>query len=152
MLSARRPCSWILPRFAAQRRYQVLDLILVILFERGNRRLDFFLEFAEQLAGDFGEVVDEVERVLDLVGDAGGELAERGHLLGSDQVLLYRLERGERGLGALARRLGGLRGLAEVPFRLAQCFLGPLALGDVLDEALIADELAGLVPHAPTGL
>ena len=29
-----------------------------------------------QLNGECREVVDEIERVLDLVGDAGGELAE----------------------------------------------------------------------------
>ena len=34
------------------------------------------------------EVIDEIERVLDLVRDAGGELAERGQLLGLHQAVL----------------------------------------------------------------
>ena len=35
-----------------------------------------------------GEIVDEIERVLDLVRNAGGELAERGELLRLHQAVL----------------------------------------------------------------
>ena len=35
-----------------------------------------FLEFIDQFGGHTREVVDEIERVLDLVSDPGGELAE----------------------------------------------------------------------------
>ena len=41
-------------------------------------------QLVHQLARQLGEVVDEIQRVLDLMGDAGGQLAERGHLLGMD--------------------------------------------------------------------
>jgi hypothetical protein len=37
-------------------------------------------------------VIDEVERVLDLVRDAGGQLPERGHFLGLDQARLRSLQ------------------------------------------------------------
>ena len=62
------------------------------------RRRGGLLQLVEQLDRQAGEVVDEVQRVLDLVRDAGGELAERGHLLGLDQVGLGRLELLQRGL------------------------------------------------------
>ena len=39
-------------------------------------------------AGDPREIVDEIERVLDLVGDASRELAERGELLRLHQAVL----------------------------------------------------------------
>jgi len=38
--------------------------------------LQSLAQLVDQLDGDTGEIVDEVERVLDFVGDAGGELAE----------------------------------------------------------------------------
>ena len=47
---------------------------------------------SEQLDREIGEIVDEIERVLDLVGDAGRQLAQRGHLLGLDQIGLGRLQ------------------------------------------------------------
>ena len=53
-----------------------------------------------------GEIVDEVERVLDLVRDAGGQLAERGHLLGLDQLGLRRLQIAQRRLRRVARGRG----------------------------------------------
>ena len=34
--------------------------------------LVFFFEFPDQFGTEFGEVVDEVERVLNFVGDTGG--------------------------------------------------------------------------------
>ena len=50
------------------------------------------LERVIQLVGQFRrkrrEIIDEIERVLDLVRDAGGELAERGELLGLNQAVL----------------------------------------------------------------
>ena len=60
--------------------------------ELRQQRVGRLLQLVEQLDRQAGEVVDEVQRVLDLVGDAGGELAERGHLLGLDQVGLRRLQ------------------------------------------------------------
>ena len=69
----------------------------------------------------YGEVVDEVERVLDLVRDAGGELAQRGHLLGLDQIGLGGLQFAK----AVSCRIAG-----STDFRLAA-----LTLADVrVDE------------------
>ena len=39
------------------------------------------LQFINQFGGDPREIVDEIERVLDLVRDAGGKLTKRGELL-----------------------------------------------------------------------
>ena len=46
------------------------------------------LQLVDQLAGDRREIVDEIERIFDLVRDAGGELAERGELLRLDEAVL----------------------------------------------------------------
>ena len=54
-------------------------------------------QFVDQLARQGGEIVDEIERVLDLVGDAGGELAERGELFRLDQPVLRLAQVVERG-------------------------------------------------------
>jgi len=44
------------------------------------------LKLVHQLDREAGEIVDEVQWVLDLVGDASRKLAQRGHLLGLDQI------------------------------------------------------------------
>ena len=64
----------------------------VSLLDAGQHGRRDLLQLVQQLDREAGEVVDEVQRVLDLVSDAGGELAERGHLLGLDQVGLGRLQ------------------------------------------------------------
>ena len=67
------------------------------------------LQRVVQLVGQFGrqrrEIVDEVERVLDLVRDAGGELAERGQLFGLHQTVLRGAEVVQRGGKLLGARL-----------------------------------------------
>ena len=65
-------------------------------------RLDHVRQLVDQLARQRREIVDEIERVLDLVGDAGGELAERGELFRLDQPVLRLAQVVERG-GELAR-------------------------------------------------
>ena len=50
--------------------------------------LEGFLQLVNQFGGDPGEIVDEIERVLDLVRDAGGQLTERGELLRLHQAVL----------------------------------------------------------------
>ena len=45
-------------------------------------------QLVNELNRDAGEIVDEIERVLDLVGDPGGQLAQGGELLGLDQAVL----------------------------------------------------------------
>jgi hypothetical protein len=51
-------------------------------------------ELLDQLQVHLREVVHEVERVLDLVGDPGGELAERGELFRLHELGLGRREVG----------------------------------------------------------
>ena len=68
------------------------ELGALVLVRLGQQGVDRLLQLVEQLDREAGEVVDEVQRVLDLVRDAGGELAERGHLLGLDQVGLGGLQ------------------------------------------------------------
>ena len=46
------------------------------------------LQFINQFGGDPREIVDEIERVLDLVRDASGELTKRGQLLCLHQAVL----------------------------------------------------------------
>ena len=77
---------------AGQQVHRLLQLGALVLVRLGQQRVDRLLQLVEQLDRQAREVVDEVQRVLDLVGDAGGELAERGHLLGLDQVGLRRLQ------------------------------------------------------------
>ena len=79
----------------------VLDDLFEIVLQQAGQFVDFFpdlavhrdrLEHVVQLVGQFcrqrREIVDEIERVLDLVRDAGGELAERGEFFGLDQAIL----------------------------------------------------------------
>ena len=58
---------------------------------------------SEQLARQRREIVDEVQRVLDLVGDAGGELAERSELFRLDQPVLRLAQVVERGASSRVR-------------------------------------------------
>src|SRR5215472_12138214 len=85
--------------------------------ERADRLRRCFLQLVQELDREAGEVVDEVKRVLDLMGDAGGQLTERRHLLRVDQA-------GLRGLQLTQCRLG------RVPRRLDR-FLGTFPLGNV---------------------
>ena len=68
-------------------------------------------------AHEGGEVQDARERVVDLVGDAGRELAERGQAVGLEQVPLRLLELGGA-LGDLGLEL--LRGPVDLAEGLAQ--------------------------------
>ncbi len=51
----------------------------------------FVFEVGDEFGGEGGEVVDEVERVLDLVRDAGGERAERSPASPAARVAAARL-------------------------------------------------------------
>src|SRR3954469_10399071 len=85
---------------ALQHLGQLLDLFPDAVAESG--RLEGLAQLVDELGRERGEVVDEVQRVLDLVRDAGGELAERGELLRLDEAVLRSLQLGER-LGQLLR-------------------------------------------------
>ena len=81
--SARLPCCTTFSRLPASDLHQLRRLLLV-LRAPSERVLQLVNEFDRQGR----EIVHEVERVFDLVRDAGGQLTERGELLGLDQPLL----------------------------------------------------------------
>ena len=131
MLSARLPCSAIFSRLPVSISIVSSTSARLSVAERRDRRRRCLLQLVEQFDRQAGEVVDEVERVLDLVGDPGGQLAERGHLLGLDQIGLRRLQVAIGGFGGVAGR--------------ADLGLRPLALGDVAvdqHEAAIGHRVA----------
>ena len=82
---------------------KLVDLRAPVGIERGDRLSLGLPQLVEQLDRKPGEVVDEVERVLDLVRDAGGELAQRRHLLRLDQVRLGSTQLDQRPLRRVAR-------------------------------------------------
>ena len=99
--SARRPCWTTLSRLAATVATRSSASCARRRVE-GRLRQDV-LQLVQNLARQAGEIVNEIERVLDFVGDAGGELPERGELLRLDQPVLrvaQVLERGGELLGA----------------------------------------------------
>ena len=49
---------------------------------------NFFVQLIDQLDRKGRKIIDEIERILDLMGDAGGELAEGCELFGLDQAIL----------------------------------------------------------------
>jgi len=130
MPSARLPCSAIFSRL----------LVRLVGIEKGEGCGLSLLHLVEELDGQAREVVDEVERVLDLVGDARGKLAERCHFLSLDQARLCRLQLTKRDFGSVARRVDPL--------------LCPLALGDVAvdqHEAAARNRVAANLQYAPVG-
>ena len=89
-----------------------------------------------EVALEHGHVVaDERQRVVDLVGHAGDELAQAGELLGLDHAAL-------RGLERLVRLVFGLGQLLEHDILLLELLFGAHPLGDVPEDALDADRLA----------
>ena len=64
-------------QIAGQHPDRLIDPGALVVVERADRWSSGLLQFAEQLDREVGEIVDEVQRVLDLVGDAGGQLATR---------------------------------------------------------------------------
>ena len=75
-----------LVEIALQHIRNLADLRAQLVVEIGSgKRLP---QFVDKLDRDGREIVDEIERVLDLVRDAGGQLTERGELLGLDQAVL----------------------------------------------------------------
>ena len=103
MASARLPCCTILSRLSRSVFVSLADLGARLVVELHSvKRLP---QFVDQFGRDSREIVDEIERVLDLVRDAGGELTERGKLLRLHQAIL-------RGAQVLQR----LRQLARARF------------------------------------
>src|SRR6516165_1815815 len=58
-------------------------------------------QFVDQFSRDSREIVDKVERVLDLLSDTGGELTKRCQLLGLDKAVLRGTQILERGFNVL---------------------------------------------------
>ena len=75
-----------LVEIALQRIGDLADLCAQLTVEvRASKGLP---QFVDEFDRDGGEIVDEIERVLDLVRDAGGQLPERGKLLRLDKAVL----------------------------------------------------------------
>ena len=82
---------------------QFVDLVADILAQR--HRLQHVIQLVGQLRRYRGKIIDEVERVLDLMRNAGGELAEGSELFGLDQPVLGGAQLVERFCQFLRARL-----------------------------------------------
>src|SRR6185295_16776794 len=71
---------------AAQRVHQFGNFQASFIVDRNA--LQGVLQFIDQFARDTGEIVDEIERVFDLVRDTRSELAERCQFLCLDEAIL----------------------------------------------------------------
>ena len=80
---------------------QFADVFPYAVLERD--RLQHLVQLVGQFRRECCEIVDEVQRVLDLVGDACGELAKRGEFLGLDQAVLCGAQFLERADSSLVR-------------------------------------------------
>ena len=100
-------------QIAGQHPDRLIDFGALVLAECGNSRGGDLLQFVEQFDREVGEIVDEVERVLDLVSNPRSQLAYRGHLLSLDQTGLGGFKIAMGGFGRIASRSDlGLRSLA----------------------------------------
>ena len=61
---------------AGQHSDDLVDIGALIVVEHRQRRRGGLLQLTQQLDRQIGKVVNEVERVLDLVGDAGSQLTQ----------------------------------------------------------------------------
>ncbi len=86
MESARLPCCADLVEVVAQGIGQLGDFAARLIV--GRHPPERLLQFVDQLDRDAREVVHEIERVLDLVGDARRQLTKRGELLCLDKAIL----------------------------------------------------------------
>src|SRR5262245_27641378 len=75
-----------LVEIALQRAGQFVDLSSGFIIEWNA--LQTVLQFIDQFGRDTREIVDEIERVLDLVRDTGSELAKQGEFLGLHKAIL----------------------------------------------------------------
>jgi hypothetical protein len=71
--------------------------------ERGDCRRRRLLQLVEQLDREVGKIVDEIQEVLDLVGDPGGQLPKSSHLLRVEQARLRHLQIAQSRFGRVAR-------------------------------------------------
>ena len=96
MPSARLPCSAIFSRLPVS--ISIVSSISARLSSSSAAIAGAAVSFnsSSNSTDRLGEIVDEVERVLDLVRDSGGQLAQRRHLLGLDQARLRRPQFAQR--------------------------------------------------------
>ena len=115
------------------------------------------LDLLEKLRGHLGEVLDEVERVLDLVGDPGRQLAQRRELLAHHDLVLGLLQVDQHDLQLLVLLLQFVRQLLDQvqPLHLQRVPAEDLEGGShVRDLVLAADPDLGFqvavrhLPHA----
>ena len=78
-----------------QKSRQFVDFLAHLFLERGGP--EHVIEFIGQFGRKCGEIIDEIERVLDLVRDPGGELAERSEFFRLHQAILRGAKVVERG-------------------------------------------------------
>ena len=88
---------------ADQHLARLIDLATPSLVERSERWRCGLVQFAQETDGKAGEVVDEIERVLDFVRDSRRQLTERRHFLSLNEIGLSRLQIVQGGLGRVAR-------------------------------------------------
>ena len=109
MESARLPCCTTFSRLPFSSLRQLADFLAHLPIERAGSSISSSSSI--KLGRKRREIIDEIERVLDLVRDAGGELAERGELLGLDQAVL----RGAQIVERCGQLPGALLHLVEQP-------------------------------------
>ena len=85
---------------------QFVDFLPHLVAERG--RLEHVVQFVGQFGRECCEIVDEIEWILDFVGNARGELSQRSKFLGLNQPILggtQIVERGRELMGTLRNLL-----------------------------------------------
>ena len=150
-----------LPQIVDQCGQQILGVGAPVVAERGEGLVQDVPKFSEKLGREVGEVVDEVERILDLVGDAGDQLAQERQLLRLDQIVLRPLQFGEGPLRLVLRladrlfvenRLGNIGGASAVAAEGAVFIENGNAAGAYPHRALLAGrELEAEVLERPMG-
>ncbi len=79
----------------------------------------FHLKLGRQVNRDIRKIDDEIQRVLDLVGDAGSDRSEGGQLFLGDDLVLHGLQFREGGDEFLVLAAQFFGALGDAPFELA---------------------------------
>ena len=135
--SARLPCCTILPRLS--RNVSIKSVISARLLSPESRAFRASRNSSINSMETDREIVDEIERIFDLVRDAGGQLAERGKLLGVDKPIL----RGPQVLQGFGQFVGA--GFQLMIYN-TQRHIGAFLLGNFLGCDVDAENFASLQP------
>ena len=103
MKSARLPCWTTLSRLLFSIWHQFVQFTSCFLVEGSARK--YVVHFSDQFRRQRRKIVDEIERVLDLVGNTRGNLAKRCKLLGLHQAILRPAQVNQRRFGSMPRQL-----------------------------------------------